>query len=245
MNAQKMLLLACLVLSGFVSCKGRQNVVNGVGAVVSLDKYYDGSINGIVSSLSAPLTIEVQPGAKTHVQLKGYENLLQLIEIRRQGNELKLGWKSGNRVIDNQNITVSVVLSSLAKLELHGANEAKVNTPVTGDQLTIDLSGATEVVFDRISVKTLNIASSGSTNVGIASGAATKAFFDVSGAGDIDAFGLQANEVDVEVSGSGSVDVSAITSLAANISGAGAVRYKGNPIVKSKISGAGEVVPVR
>ncbi|NNF18253.1 MAG: DUF2807 domain-containing protein, partial [Flavobacteriaceae bacterium] len=64
----------------------------------------------------------------------------------------------------------------------------------------------------------------------------------MSGSGDLDAFDLEADDVEVQVSGSADVEVTANKSLKANVSGSGDIRYKGNPKkVDSRKSGSGDI----
>jgi hypothetical protein len=63
----------------------------------------------------------------------------------------------------------------------------------------------------------------------------------LSGAGDIDAFDLLADNVEIDMSGAGGARVNAKNKLDVSISGVGSVRYRGEPEVHKNISGLGSL----
>ena len=91
-----------------------------------------------------------------------------------------------------------------------------------------------------IACKSLTLSISGSGNAAM-SGTADKVTARISGAGDIDAAGLQSKAADVQVSGAGNASVWATDELKVRVSGAGDVKYKGSPKIEQKVSGAGKV----
>jgi hypothetical protein len=66
--------------------------------------------------------------------------------------------------------------------------------------------------------------------------------FNLSGSGELKAFGMQMNEADVVISGSGDAEVRVVNRLSARISGSGNVLFRGNPVVNSTITGSGRVI---
>jgi hypothetical protein len=63
----------------------------------------------------------------------------------------------------------------------------------------------------------------------------------LSGAGDIDAGDLIAQDVEVDLSGAGGARVYAKEMLDVSISGMGSVRYRGEPQIRKNISGLGSL----
>ena len=64
----------------------------------------------------------------------------------------------------------------------------------------------------------------------------------VSGSGDVNAYGVVAQDATVNVSGSADVTLTVKGTLNAKVSGSGDIQYKGNPKkVASKVSGSGDV----
>ena len=103
------------------------------------------------------------------------------------------------------------MLPRLDALTVSGAGRATVEKPV-GDELKVKLSGAGTVNLREITYKELNVTTSGAGKV-IATGAATRTQFKLSGAGGIDAVGLRSSFADVQVSGAGqaTLDLSDLT----------------------------------
>ena len=66
--------------------------------------------------------------------------------------------------------------------------------------------------------------------------------FGASGAGDVNARELDADEVDVNISGAGDVEVTALKRIDARISGVGEIDYWGRPEKeRTRVSGIGDI----
>ena len=63
----------------------------------------------------------------------------------------------------------------------------------------------------------------------------------LSGAGSIDASGLNGTDVTARLTGVGSLSLNASTTLDAELGGVGDITYSGEPVVTSKVSGVGQV----
>lgn len=125
---------------------------------------------------------------------------------------------------------------SLDKILLSGASSLFVNGILKGDQLTVELSGASDLK-GAVEYKTLALRQSGSADITL-SGRADAINVSVSGASDLKGIDLQVDVAEVEVSGASRVRLSVQKELSANISGASDMRYRGSPTVKKmNISG--------
>jgi len=65
----------------------------------------------------------------------------------------------------------------------------------------------------------------------------------ISGAGNVDAFGMPVNDCSIRISGTGNCQVHVIDYLDVNISGVGNIWYRGNPTVDTDVSGVGNIIP--
>ena len=74
------------------------------------------------------------------------------------------------------------------------------------------------------------------------SGSANQQHFDISGSGDIHAFGLPGKSANVDITGSGNCEVNVSDQLNVEISGSGNVYYLGNPSITTDITGSGNVI---
>ncbi|MDQ3046521.1 MAG: DUF2807 domain-containing protein [Bacteroidota bacterium] len=135
---------------------------------------------------------------------------------------------------------IYVTVKKLNSLDVSGAAEVKTDNQILSDKLSLDLSGAGDVVMD---VKAIEISSkvSGAGDMTL-KGSTELLSAEVSGAGNLKASNLEATKVKAKVNGAGDAKVHAVQSLDADVSGAGSIIYKGNPIDRNvNITGAGSV----
>ena len=86
----------------------------------------------------------------------------------------------------------------------------------------------------------MNIDVSGASQF-VPSGNAQKVSGDLSGASQLNAFGLLTDEMNVSISGASNARVDVFKYLKVNASGASKVRYRGNPTTEISASGASVV----
>ena len=155
----------------------------------------------------------------------------------------------------------SIEVSAALNLELTIDPEATPSVTVTYDDNIIDdvvtrVSGATLVLEvdgsfnligsgDRLIAVTMSelesLEASGATDVKV-SGSAASYELIASGASDVDAEGLAAEDIEVDISGASSVDLSATGTVSGEISGASNLRVYGEPVsVLVDSSGASSV----
>lgn len=141
---------------------------------------------------------------------------------------------------DDDDITISVSIKSLASIDLSGASDIKSENQLICDKLAISTNGAGDVHLD-VKANDIKTDVSGAGDVTL-KGTTQTLDAIVSGAGDLKASNLEATKITAKVSGAGDAKVNAIQSLTADVSGAGSIIYKGNPVDRNvNISGAGSV----
>jgi hypothetical protein len=132
-------------------------------------------------------TVTIERGDAWRVALEAPVEILDDIEVERDGNELSVdyegGWCAGC-FRDDQALEVTITMPSLASLELSGATVASFSG-FTGRELTLDVSGAVELrgAASRFERLTLDLSGAGSVDLGDVS--VTDAEVDVSGAGNV------------------------------------------------------------
>ena len=92
----------------------------------------------------------------------------------------------------------------------------------------------------EVDLNELNIEISGGAELNI-KGKANVASYDISGAGEVNAFELFSKEVYIDLSGAGEVNVNVESELDVEVSGAAEVNYIGSPKIREDISGAGSL----
>lgn len=232
-------LLAIASLALIASCK--RNVLRGEGDKGTASPAVS-SFNEVSVDLSLNTVINVQPGSSPSVQLAGHTNLLKHIVATVKDNCLYINtdlddtWK-----IESDDVVVTVTVPSIASLSLTGSSDASIHGAIAGPSFLLDITGSGDVIIDNVSSDTLAVEASGATKLKINGGKVKIAHYDISGAGEINAYPLQTEETIAEISGAGTSHVTATNKLVADISGAGSVKYKGHPNVVKDVSGAGSV----
>ncbi|WP_306251330.1 GIN domain-containing protein [Parvularcula sp. IMCC14364] len=89
----------------------------------------------------------------------------------------------------------------------------------------------------------LKIENGGVINVSAGFQAQQKLTAAVTAGGTINAFDLQAADIEATIRGGGTINVTATTTLTANVLGNGIVTYGGAPRVRQDITGRGQVLP--
>lgn len=153
------------------------------------------------------------------------------IEITRDGGELRIRVPS---TVDEAPRFV-LTLPTLESLDLSGAARVEAGAWQV-NELSIEASGATKLVFANLTGDLLRVESSGASDFTLA-GNVREHRLDVSGAADYDASRLQARDVAVDASGASRVKVRASEHLHLVGAGAGSIEYAGNPQIDQDTSG--------
>ncbi|MFA6059340.1 MAG: head GIN domain-containing protein [Taibaiella sp.] len=232
---KKLLLIPSLAVLAFASCDF--NRVQGDGNVVSKSFNQTGFKD---IDASSAMNVILKQGTDYSVKIDAEKNLLELIEVRKEGDELVVGFKDNVNVGPTKDINVYITAPEFHKLGGSGACTFSNNDVITGNEIKLDLSGACNTHLN-VDVKKLDIEASGASEIEV-KGKAVYFAVDGSGSTSISAFQLISENADIELSGAGDAKVFASKSLKADLSGAGSVQYKGNPAtVNKEISGAGSV----
>jgi len=171
-----------------------------------------------VSDGSWDVKLEVVPGAAPALELSGDDNIIDRVLIERDGGELRVRLEHGSYKMKHP-LVVRGVTGQLDSVALEGSGDVSVHG-LEGQHFTAGIYGSGDIeLFGDITDLNLEIA----------------------GSGEINAFGLQADNVRVEVNGSGEAYVDASTSLNVEVNGSGEVAYRGQPKKNVSIAGSGEV----
>ena len=160
---------------------------------------------------------------RVKVEVTGTDPSNVVTEI--SGSYLKVHMKDGRyRSVDAK---VYVTYVSLDKLSASSAGSIFSEGTIKTRSMDISASsaGSVEISIDANSVE---VSSSSAGDVEL-KGRATRISLDASSAGEIDAYDLEADEVNAQASSAGSVKIYAKESLEARASSGGSIRYRGNP----------------
>ena len=174
-----------------------------------------GDFASVSAGGAVALTITV--GGATAVSVTADDNVVPLIRTRVQGDRLIID--STDSYTAKTPVRIAITTPRLTALGLSGATTATA-AGVTGDRLAIDLSGASRASL---------------------AGAAAAVTIETSGAAEVDATKLAAQDATVAASGASHVALAVARGLTVEASGASVVEYAGAPAVTKATSGASRV----
>jgi len=213
-----------LLLFATSGCPGSLTSIRGNGNV----KQQNFSLNNFKTvSVSGDWTVEITQNVTSSVTVDADENLFDYLDIRVDGSHnLHIGFKKGY-AISNAHCKASITMPILTQLTASGSitGEIKSFNNMSGEAMSIAISGSGDITANDINVKNLALEISGSGDFK-ATGEAQAFKVDISGSGEIRTTGLKTKEANISISGSGSAEIWVTDSLKARISGSGKVRYK-------------------
>jgi hypothetical protein len=167
-------------------------------------------------------------------------NLFEYIEVREEGNTLRIREMDGYNLDPSRGIKVYVSAPRFTQFDASGACEIITQNQVRStERIDVDLSGACDVQLD-LNAPAVTVDASGASSIKL-KGETKDLKLDGSGSVNFRCFDLMSESVYVGISGAGDAEVHASVKLDVSVSGAGSVKYKGNAAVNQSISGAGSV----
>jgi hypothetical protein len=221
------LLTGCSVLGE----QGNGNVIKQERKVSSFDAI----------DVSGAFDVFLSQGPTQSVFIEADENLMSVIKTGVFGSTLRI--ENSKPIHNAKSLKVYITVKELRSIEVSGAVDIQTETKFTQNELSIEISGATDAKLD-LAVQKLEVNSSGGCKL-MLTGMANTFDLDVSGAVDVRAFELLTENVSIDISGAGEAEVNVTKELKADVSGAANVKYKGSPAkVLTDVSGAGSVKKV-
>ncbi len=221
------------------SCHGWwMGTVNGNNHVISEKR----SVAGFSKvSLAGPFDVELTPGEEYAVSIETDENLMEYINVDKDGSRLKIKVREGVNIRSRNGIKIKISMPRTDAVDFAGSGTFHVNGTIRNDEkVNISMAGSAsfEGAFSCPETK-FEIAGSGSIN---ASGQTRTSEIDIAGSGDYLGDELLAEEVKISIAGSGKAHVYASTKLNISIAGSGDVFYKGKPAdIKQSVAGSGNI----
>jgi hypothetical protein len=154
------------------------------------------------------------------------------------GSKLKVYTRSGWRG-NFHNITIYLTFVNLEDINFSGAVEVQSQSPLTFENLDLDVSGAAEITMDLTATR-IDAEFSGASEVEF-TGKAGRGIFELSGASELYAAGLEFETLEIEVSGASNAEVFATGELDIDASGASSVKHKGGAKLRVNTSGSSSI----
>ena len=147
-------------------------------------------------------------------------------------------WKGWNG--DKTKLKAYISVKKIDRLDVSGACDVFFEEGISAEELTVRLSGASDLK-GKIDAKKLSFDISGASDATI-SGNAAELSVEASGASDFKGFDMTTNYCTAEASGASSVNITVNKELNAKASGASSVRFKGEGLIRDiKTSGSSNV----
>lgn len=160
------------------------------------------------------------------------ENGILRIWVDRKG----LTWSTGDR-----KLKAYVAYTQLDQLNASGASDILVDGIITGESLSISLTGASDFK-GAVKVGSLKIEQAGSSDTHITGSVSGTTVIESNGASDVKGYDLVTENCTVSASGASDVRITVNKELNVHASGASSIFYKGNAVIKDlHSSGASSV----
>lgn len=155
-----------------------------------------------------------------------------IIELKKDG------WKWNN---GNKKLKAYISFKKIDRLNVSGACDVFIDGTLKGDDLKINLSGASDIKTAKLDVKKLDVDISGASDMTI-TGNAGQLTVDVSGASKFKGTELVTDFCNARASGASDIRITVNKELSAHASGASDVKYKGDGVIRDiKTSGASNI----
>lgn len=190
-------------------------------------------------SASGAVTVYLQQAATTAVSVETDENLQEYLDVAVDGNTLRIQPKSGFNLRPTKELIVRVAAPQFENIGASGASKILGQGNVTGDDLRIDASGASEVQLD-VNLSRVKTDLSGASKLRM-KGKAEEFSTEASGASEVFCLDLTTEKARLDLSGASNAKITANKQLTIDASGASDVQYRGNADLNQKSSGASSV----
>ena len=239
MRATRIALLASLVVIGSASVSCTRNVVRGSGNVVARDVAVPSfSRLQVASAFEVTMSVGSQPSLRLQID----DNLDRHVDVGVDGDTLRIGLRRRTSVSD-ATLQAAVTAPSLAQIQGSGSSRIRLRDELAGDDLGIELSGASRL-DGTVELRSLTAGLSGASEVTL-SGQVGSVSANASGASRLALERLQVDGLEVDLSGASTAEVSVRRTISASLSGASSLRYRGSPtLTRQETSGGSSIARV-
>lgn len=194
-------------------------------------------------SLTGSPDVIVTVGGQPSVRAEGDARLIERLDIRVEGGDLKIGYREDSSwsfgFSRNRHVTIHVTVPSLAAATLTGSGDMRVDR-VQAERFagTITGSGDLEIGQLRATEATFTVTGSGAIR---AAGAAQRTRIELAGSGDVALGRLDSRQAQVQLMGSGDIQARASETADVSLYGSGDVVIVGAARCRIEKRGSGDV----
>lgn len=185
--------------------------------------------------------VVISTGKAISVVATGPQERLDRLDIRVEGDTLKIGHKRGkwNDWGNDDDVTIRVTMPVLHGVSMAGSGNLTADNG-GGPAFSASIAGSGDVRVANINSPTVSLSTAGSGDT-VVGGKCTSAKISIAGSGNTDTKALKCTNIEVAISGSGDVDGFATGNALVRISGSGDVKVAGGAKCQSRTSGSGTV----
>ncbi|SDK65738.1 Putative auto-transporter adhesin, head GIN domain [Catalinimonas alkaloidigena] len=220
-------LSSCYFDSPFPCVRGEGERVTEVFSIANFER--------VSNNIDA--NVYITQGAEYHIEVVAQANIIDELEFRISGGELRI--KADRCLRSHDDIDIYITMPEVEALTVSGSGGIFTENVLNVSDVDLSISGSGAI---RADVEGNSVGShiSGSGDIYL-TGEVVDQEIRISGSGKVHAFDLFSERANVRISGSGDADVNVSEYLEVNISGSGNVRYRGTPQLDVKTSGSGKV----
>ncbi|WP_326525318.1 head GIN domain-containing protein [Sphingomonas sp.] len=185
--------------------------------------------------------VDVKVGSAFSVRAEGPAEELDKLEIRRDGDTLRVGRKrDGGWLKSSKPVKIHVTMPAIREASLAGSGDMTVDT-VQGGDFEGDLAGSGNLRVGRLQAGKVSFDLAGSGNIVAGAGQAERLEVDIAGSGNVEARGVKARGADISIAGSGNVAAEVDGDAKVTIMGSGDVTLGGKARCTTSKMGSGSV----
>lgn len=222
--------LVLMLISIFAFTLAAQSKRNYVLETRDISNFDELDVNG-------GFTVHLMACEDPFLEIEAHEKDVENVKVRVRNGRLYVSQK--NKVKKIKPITLHIGIQQLDKIVLQGGINLSSDIPLKTETLDMEVAGGINIDLE-VNTDYLNIEAEGGVNLAIC-GVTDKANIELIGAGNLNAFCLAANKMDLDIEGAGKANVNVINNLEISAEGVVTVRYKGNPEVEKDIDGIASV----
>ena len=217
-----------------------QKPITGSGNVVSQEE----PITGFDKvDISYSFEVNISQGESFSVIIHVDDNLVEHLEVVKQGGTLKIGLKPNSPDIRSATLQVEVTMPELTGLDMSGSSHATITGFKSAQALVVEAYGASHLQGD-IEADTVSFNIGGSSEVILTGSAQNVIIEDASGSSVVNLIDFPVVDANVKADGKSQVTVNVSGRLDVDASSASNVYYLGDPTLGTiNTTGKSEVRP--
>lgn len=185
--------------------------------------------------------VDVTVGGAFSVRAEGPADELDRLEIRRDGDTLRVGRKrDGGWLQSSKPVKVHVTMPAIRSASLAGSGDMNVDR-VQGGDFNGDLAGSGDLRFGQLTAASASLNLAGSGNIAAGGGQVQRLKIAIAGSGNVAAKGMNASAADISIAGSGNVVADVDGEAKVTIMGSGDVTLGGKARCTTTKMGSGDV----